>query len=427
MKHQLAKLTIENIGVIRAAVVAPEGSLLRVGGDHGSGKTTLQRAIGIGLFGKRWAPAEPIRDGADEGKIVLDLGAGLVATRKLRRKDGGGYSIQTTVTEDGEPQNGAQGILDKLYSERTIDPLGFVRLKPADRIETLKGLVGIDWTEADARRQALYDERTGVNRDVDRLTHELQALPPCEDAPTQHTDTVALVAEQRKVREHNAIGEGLREQLGDRQRVTRDYEAEIADYEVKLETLKRELKQARKELKGAQLLEQDAQLAVENHEPLARTVEQIEQELASAAATNAKVDGRAAYLAKDAELQAAKGLSAELSAKIHDIDAGKRADLAAAKFPIDGLGFGERDVTLGGYPWEQASGKDQLVASVAIGLALNPDLTLLLIRDGSILRDEWIETIAQMAADADGLAVIEDARAPDEACQVVFDQGVQIK
>jgi hypothetical protein len=132
-------------------------------------------------------------------------------------------------------------------------------------------------------------------------------------------------------------------------------------------------------------------------------------------------------MAKAKELLETKAASAKLSKAIHDIDDQKRADLAAAKFPIEGLGFGAKDVTLGGHPWEQASGKDQLVASVAIGLALNPELSLVLIKDGSILRDEWIEIIGQMAAEADGLAVIEDARAPDDACAVVFDEGVQIK
>jgi hypothetical protein len=89
------------------------------------------------------------------------------------------------------------------------------------------------------------------------------------------------------------------------------------------------------------------------------------------------------------------------------VDAGKTEKLAAAKFPVDGLSFDETGVTFGGLPFEQASSAEQLRISVAIGIALNPKLKVLLIRDGSLLDADSLKLVAEMAADSDAQVWVE--------------------
>jgi hypothetical protein len=84
----------------------------------------------------------------------------------------------------------------------------------------------------------------------------------------------------------------------------------------------------------------------------------------------------------------------------------RQAALAEAKMPIEGLGFavderGRPTVTFGGVPFEQASTAEQLRASTAIAMAANPSLRVLRVKDGSLLDDDSMKLLAEMAARED--------------------------
>ena len=67
-------------------------------------------------------------------------------------------------------------------------------------------------------------------------------------------------------------------------------------------------------------------------------------------------------------------------------------------------------------------GAEKLRVSVAMGLAMNPKLNVLLIRDGSLLDADNLEMVARMAEVADAQVWIE--RVGDGAeCQVIIENG----
>jgi len=69
--------------------------------------------------------------------------------------------------------------------------------------------------------------------------------------------------------------------------------------------------------------------------------------------------------------------------------------------PVDGLGFGDGIVTLNDLPFEQASDAERLRVSIAIAMATNPKLRVIRIRDGSLLDEDSMKMIAEMAKDGD--------------------------
>jgi hypothetical protein len=115
----------------------------------------------------------------------------------------------------------------------------------------------------------------------------------------------------------------------------------------------------------------------------------------------------------------AKRLDAEVTA----VDRQKAEALLAAKFPVEGLGFGDTGVTLNGLPLEQASGAEQLRVSLAMGIALNPKLRVMLIRDGSLLDETSLALVGQMAERADMQVWIEMV-ADRGAAGVVIEDGM---
>ncbi|MBN2133639.1 MAG: hypothetical protein JW741_29325, partial [Sedimentisphaerales bacterium] len=155
--------------------------------------------------------------------------------------------------------------------------------------------------------------------------------------------------------------------------------------------------------------------------PIADTAA-TEAEIAAAGTVNVAVRNKKYQRRLANEHAALCKESAALSDSIDQIDADKAALLAEAEWPVPGLGFDEGGVTLNGLPFEQASSAEQLRVSVAMGLAVNPTLRILLIRDGSLLDADGLRMVAELAAERDGQVWIERVGEGAE-CSVVIEDG----
>jgi hypothetical protein len=91
--------------------------------------------------------------------------------------------------------------------------------------------------------------------------------------------------------------------------------------------------------------------------------------------------------------------------------------------PVTGLGLSEDGVTLNGLPLDQASAAEQLRVSVAIGIAMNPRLRVLLLRDASLLDRDSLALLADMAKAAGAQVWLERVE-DDSATAVVIEDGM---
>jgi alpha-D-ribose 1-methylphosphonate 5-triphosphate synthase subunit PhnL len=132
----------------------------------------------------------------------------------------------------------------------------------------------------------------------------------------------------------------------------------------------------------------------------------------------------AAYAKETQSLKAATKEANDLTEKLEAIEKQKAELLAKAPFPVPGLAFDDSGVLYQGIPFAQASGAEQLRVSVAMGIAMNPTLKVLLIRDGSLLDETNLEMIAQMAAEADAQVWLERVGKGDEVSVVIEDGEV---
>ena len=82
-------------------------------------------------------------------------------------------------------------------------------------------------------------------------------------------------------------------------------------------------------------------------------------------------------------------------------------------------------MTFDGKPFDQASSAEQLRVSVAMGIALNPTLRVLLVRDGSLLDKESFKMMAEMASEADAQVWIERVEDDDHVGIVIEDGAVK--
>jgi energy-coupling factor transporter ATP-binding protein EcfA2 len=424
---KIIKLTSENVKRLQAVEISPQGNVIVIGGRNGQGKSSVLDSIQYALGGDPSAPM-PVRRGEDKAKIVLDLGD-LIVRRTFTAAGG---TTLTVTNADGVRQVSPQAILDKLVGKLTFDPLEFARQKPALQAATLRQLVGINTTALDEEREKLYDERTNVNRDAKTLEARLGQLQKHEGVPDTETSTAEILAEQQKAADHNAANQNLRRIADQRKTVYQNAKDEAdrtaeeiqrhKDEITRLESLhKQQTARATAEEANAKAAEDKAAAAVDED------LTPFREKAASAEAINQKIRDNRTRADVVRQFKVKTEQAEKLTAQIEAIDAKKRKTITDAKFPIDGMSFDAAGgVTLGGIPFEQCSSAEQLRVSVAIGLALNPKLRVLLIRDGSLLDEDSLKLMLEMAEKADAQVWLE--RVGDDATtSVVIEDGTVLE
>jgi hypothetical protein len=396
----------------------------------------------------------------------VDLGE-VTITRTFTEGGGGTLSVEAHVGDTTAQIRGPQAWLDARIGALSFDPLDFMRQKPRDQAETMRRLVGADTTALDTERADVYARRTDENRRVRDAEGAVRDMPYYPDAPAESVTTAALTAELEAARKVNAARAEATRKAEDAARLAAEAWARIDHHDQDLPrrraTVERAVESARDEicrLEGVLTLAREAlqraqadlgqfdEAAGVERERLAgdvRRAEGIAFDLADQADTLPVAD-EAVVVAKFGEAErinrqvaankaraeavrradAIRELARVLTDRIDAIDAEKRRVLAAAQFPVPGLSFGaDGGVTLNDLPLGQASGAEQIRVSMAVALALNPTLRVVLVRDASLLDADNLRMVAEMAADRDAQVWLERVGDGDPGAVVIEDGCVR--
>jgi hypothetical protein len=428
---KIIKLTAQNVKRLRVVEITPDGNVVVIGGKNGAGKTSVLDAIQMAIGGKSEACEQPVRQGQKRGEVSLDLGD-FVITRSFTEAGGGTLTVKSASGSVSSPQ----AVLDQLASKLTFDPLAFIRVKPAAQAEALRKLVGIDFTELDTKRAKLYSERTDVGRQVQRLEGAALAMPHHADAPEAPLSAQAITADIQAAVKRNEKIKAEREVVAATARAIAADEAKLETLKVRVHAAEEALKTAEENLRVAKVALNKA--AVDADLKKRRWEYDIEKEAVDALqlidiapitarmseveAVNAKVRSNKLRAERMSEWKSESAKYDDLTSQIEAIDQAKQEMLSKAKFPMAGLAFDANGVSLNGIPFTQLCASEQLKISVAIGIGLNPKLRVMLIRDGSLLDDTSLATVATMAESADMQVWIERVGTGEE-CSVVIEDG----
>ncbi|MEV8338487.1 AAA family ATPase [Leucobacter sp. NPDC077196] len=389
----IVELQIENFKRIRAINIEPDDTgAVVISGRNAQGKTSVLDAIWAALGGRDGNKSvKPIRDGADQARVTLNLGD-MIVTRIWRN----GTTAVKVQSADGAEYKSPQSLLDTLFGRMSFDPLAFTRLSARDQKEMLLKQVtlDVDIDKLDAERERKFAERTEVGR-----TKKALGEPPTIDPAIPH--------EEKSARE--ILGQ-LEEAMQHNQSVRSAIEAK-EKLEHRIEQLEKELDQLKDRLGDA---EEKAATQLVDEEELRSNLQALDEVNAAVRSNNAARE----QSVKHAELE---NEYADLSEQIAAIDAEKTEALARAEFPVDGLGFDADGVTFAGIPFSQASAAEQIRVSMAMAMASNPKLRVIRIMDGSLLDDDGMRIITETAREHDFQCWIE--RVSDNGAAFVIEDG----
>ena len=409
---KIVKLIAENVKRLRAVEIEPDGALVEITGKNGAGKTSVLDAIFWALAGTRNHQEKPVRAGADEARIELDLGD-VVVRRRFRSIAGEGETPDRVTTSlqvesaDGARYPSPQKMLDALLGTLSFDPLAFSRATRREQYKTLSGFVAdIDFEAEARRRRTIYEERTVVNRTARERKAAASAIevPDGPDAPLSIMD---LTEELKAANAHNS---GIASE-----RLRRQHEQDLADRDhnkadrvaARIDELQAELDRLESELKRARASASERSAEIEKLPPLGDRVDvdDITRRIADAEDHNAAYAEKQMYRQRrdsyTADAEVAEDESRKLTAKLEAQDAALRSAIAEADMPVDGLSLEDGKVLLDEIPLEQASDAEQLRLSCAIAMRQNAKLRVLRVRDGSLLDEDSLELLRVMAEERD--------------------------
>lgn len=418
-------------------------NLFIVGGKNAAGKSSALIALLMALSGRSGMDNYPeiaLKQGEDEGWVKVELSGeselthqpgGMTVNLKLVRHPRKGTVVEefSICDSDGEPAPAPRELLKRLYNLRAFDPLEFSRMKPKEQKVLLEQLLGLDFTEARAEYARLYEQRTAINRETVRAKSLYEGLPKHPDCEEVSISDLMEEADRRRgVNESNSserrkLSDATAKLAAENSRIDR-YDADIAELMQRIQVLKdrRALATATADEYSKSVEEQRRVVAALVDENVSEISERI---------NNADLNNRMAR--ENAKRAEAKQRWMDLSQQSEDItetmksiEAENKKKLAEAKFPIDGMSMDSDGILLHGLPFSQASTKQRIAASVAVGIALNPTLRLMVSQDGGALDDDAIQELDRTLADSDFQMIVEIAlRTPadDDLCSVIIRDG----
>jgi DNA repair exonuclease SbcCD ATPase subunit len=434
----ITSISIENYKRVRKVAITPPADrhLILLGGRNRQGKSSTLDALTAAFGGAKAIATDPVRHGADEAAIFVEL-------------DGGKLTIDRTITPDGKTQlevrdaEGAvrrpQEVLDKLVGARFLDPLAFLKLGAKDQRAQLMKLIpeAARIEELNAKRVRAFDRRTEIGRDLTKARGELERLP--EVTVGTPIDVAALIAEQRSFGEQQRAGEAIGAQHAQAERDAAVANDRLGGLLAQIEDLKRALAQLEARVPEMQAeLERkvEAVTATKNQLDAAAAAwqastprrAQIDTELARANHHNREVFAAEERAKRRAEAAAAVDkLDADYNTcttAIETIDQRKAEILGASPLPVEGLAIGDDGITLAGVPFVQAAESEQWRVALALAIAGSPGLDDVWIRAGYALDDETLDLVAKLAESSGKRLWIERLGTKDAGVIVIQDGQV---
>lgn len=431
MSATIINLEVENIKRLKAVRFTPKGSTVVISGKNDQGKSSVLDAIDFAFSDGRGICEEPIRHGEKRGRVFLKLSEELNGICTIEKKFLPSGIVLEIKNADGVPQRSPQALLDAVKTNITFDPLSFVRMRAPDQMELLRKLVGLDFTELNKVRKETFDERTVRNRELESAKSKLGSLTFNPSLPKEPVSAVDIAQKLGDAKSANANNAGRRSAVKRQQQVAFDLTEDIRASDVKLASLLKMVEDTKAQIKTKSAAHLEANIEADRMTKELEVIQDLDvttlqTEFDNIHRTNAAIESNKQYAIAQDNLAMLEGVIKGLTSKITELDSDKAAQIEFAQFPMPGLSFDEdRGVLLNGVPFNQGSQARQLQASVAIGLALNPRVKVILIRDGSLMDEDSLKQVSEQAEKANAQIWLEIVNSKDPSAIVIEDGEVK--
>src|SRR3990172_1023543 len=161
---QIVRVKTQGFMGIELVEIVQKKTVTVIGGRNRMGKTSLLTSIASAIGGKKLCQEKPIRDGYTTAVVEVELDGDpaklippITVTREFFRKENGEIDSKLEIiTKDGYKSPSPQTLLGDCLSKIGFDPEAFLRMDSKKQAEILRELVGLDFSELDAKYKNVY-------------------------------------------------------------------------------------------------------------------------------------------------------------------------------------------------------------------------------------------------------------------------------
>lgn len=367
--------------------------LIPIVGKNRAGKTTIIDSIEILIRGNKYLEKDIIQHGKDKAKIVGTISNGertYEITRSITRKSSSLKIKDVTVGLDktDDPQKFLDGFLNAI----SANPRMFLDKKPEEKLTFLMKLLGIDFTDLDNQIKELYDSRTIVGKERDKVD-----IAPVEAVKRVNVDD--LLDEQKEIEGYNSnltkVHNGLLDVELEKGKRIEEYKAMVAsdneeitnidadihqlDLDIKRLQERKRQKLERKDILGKDITELTGRLAkapkpIIPPDPQYKSDAEIRNKISEASKINAKAIQYENYLERVRQKQIKEEEYSNLTEQIESLRKHKIEILTQADTGVDGLKITEEGVFYNGIFCENWSDAESIKISAQLCIAQLPKL-----------------------------------------------------
>ena len=408
-------IEIYNIGKIRSAKVTnPKPGVNEILGKNGQGKSTFLRSIDMVLSGERAVGERPITEGETAGHVIVETDQ-FKAERRLTKDKGGKVNTKLIVWDkQGNLVSKPQTFLNKLKGNMLCRPIEFVDMSAKERVEILQKSLGINFEKHNAEMARVFEDRRQKKHKREELEIRLQDYADLKLEKSVRTmqevldDIGGTEKYFQRERDSKRLQVEERERLSTIERQIQTATDQAAQISIEMSELKSKYQQRKtdvaslkavlgnmkktKELLTSQMKQGYIVPAekINEMEVLKDEMKDVslQQEIAHRMKTRDSFKSEVTALVKNINY---------LTESLQEIDATKKDIMRKAKFPVDGMTFGEDDIFYNGIPFSSASTAEKIIMSIAVNLAINSQLKIIMLEEGSWLDDKMTATLEEMA------------------------------
>lgn len=365
---KILELRSENVKKVKAIEIIPKDNLVIISGKNGQGKTSVLDSIWFALEGKASLKDTPmpIRKGEKKAEVTLILDD-FIVTRKWTDND---KSYLKVTNKEGLAYGSPQELLDSFIGKLAFDPLEFSGMKEGEQRNLLLQVADIDINIWDSELIELREKRRLQGQAVKLLSGGREEIT-INDLPE---GLISVTTLNNELQEALIINTKIDEAIRNKEQAERE-----------IERLKNLI------ITCNNYLELNTKIPIDS----------LKEKLSESQEINEQIRVRERNKTADKKQSEAQKVYDDYTSKIDEVMKEKETALSTAKMPITGLGISETGVTFNGIPFGQLSSSEQLRVSLAIAMALNPKLKVIRITDGSLLDDDNMEIVRELAEKKD--------------------------
>ena len=285
----IIRVTAEQFKNVKVVDFMPNRYVTKISGANGAGKTSALEAVFNALAPRKTLSPSLIRQGQKKGFIRIETNTHII-TRKLDDK-GGSLQIEQKGTNSlvKAPYDWLEGIAGELG----FDPLKFMRMKPEEQFQVLKGLVPMDEDIDSLEIRNENDSETITKRKAEakRLEAARDQITVDKTLPDEPVDIDALLTEARTITEHNRAIEMQEREREENRRARDQIVRSIEDRTQRINQLRAEMERLEKanEQESKQLGAANAEINAWEPLPALKDRRELDERISAASADNSRI------------------------------------------------------------------------------------------------------------------------------------------